>query len=139
VLLFGVVFVVIGVAFKFGAVPFHMWAPDVYQGCVPCAVVAFLGSVPKIAAFAMAMRILVEGLGGLGLGWQGWEGMLIILAVLSMAVGNIVAIAQTNIKRMLAYSTISHVGFILLGILAGNGAGQSAAMFYAITYALHST
>jgi len=135
VLLFGVVFVVIGVAFKFGAVPFHMWAPDVYQGA-PVAVVAFLGSVPKIAAFAMAMRILVEGLGGLGLGWQGWEGMLIILAVLSMAVGNIVAIAQTNIKRMLAYSTISHVGFILLGILAGNGAGQSAAMFYAITYAL---
>jgi len=135
VLLFGVVFVVIGVAFKFGAVPFHMWAPDVYQGA-PVAVVAFLGSVPKIAAFAMAMRILVEGLGGLGLGWQGWEGMLIILAVLSMAVGNIVAIAQTNIKRMLAYSTISHVGFILLGILAGKGAGQSAAMFYAITYAL---
>jgi NADH-quinone oxidoreductase subunit N len=135
VLLFGLVFVIIGIAFKFGAVPFHMWAPDVYDGA-PVAVVAFLGSVPKIAAFAMAMRILVEGLGDLGLGWQGWEGMLIILAVLSMAVGNIVAIAQTNIKRMLAYSTIAHVGFIFLGILAGKGAGHTAAMFYTITYAL---
>ncbi len=135
VLLFGLVFVVIGIAFKFGAVPFHMWAPDVYDGA-PVAVVAFLGSVPKIAAFAMAIRILVEGLGGLGLGWQGWEGMLIILAVLSLAVGNIVAIAQTNIKRMLAYSTIAHVGFIFLGILAGEGAGHTAAMFYTITYAL---
>ncbi len=135
VLLFGVVFIVIGIAFKFGAVPFHMWAPDVYHGA-PVVVTAFLGSVPKIAAFAMAMRILVEGLGALGLGWQGWEGMLILLAVLSMAVGNIVAIAQTNIKRMLAYSTIAHVGFILLGILAGNDDGRGAAMFYAITYAL---
>lgn len=135
VLLFGLVFVIIGIAFKFGAVPFHMWAPDVYDGA-PVAVVAFLGSVPKIAAFAMAIRILVEGLGGLGLGWQGWEGMLIILAVLSLAVGNIVAIAQTNIKRMLAYSTIAHVGFIFLGILAGEGAGHTAAMFYTITYAL---
>ena len=134
VLLFGLVFVVIGVAFKFGAVPFHMWAPDVYQGA-PVVVVAFLGSVPKIAAFAMAMRILVEGLGGLGLGWQGWQGMLILLALLSMAVGNVVAIAQTNVKRMLAYSTISHVGFILLGVLVGK-TGQGAAMFYAITYAL---
>ena len=135
VLLFGLVFVVIGIAFKFGAVPFHMWAPDVYHGA-PVVVVAFLGSAPKIAAFAMAMRILVEGLGGLGLGWQGWEGMFAILAVLSLAVGNIVAIAQTNIKRMLAYSTISHVGFIMLGLLSGNGDGYSAAMFYAITYAL---
>ena len=135
VLLFGLVFVIIGIAFKFGAVPFHMWAPDVYDGA-PVAVVAFLGSVPKIAAFAMAIRILVEGLGGLGLGWQGWEGMLIILAVLSLAVGNIVAIAQTNIKRMLAYSTIAHVGFIFLGILAGKGAGHAAAMFYTTTYAL---
>ena len=135
VLLFGLVFVIIGIAFKFGAVPFHMWAPDVYEGA-PVAVVAFMGSVPKIAAFAMAMRILVEGLGGLGLGWQGWEGMLIILAVLSLAVGNIVAVAQTNIKRMLAYSTIAHVGFIFLGVLAGEGAGHTAAMFYSITYAL---
>ena len=135
VLLFGLVFVVIGIAFKFGAVPFHMWAPDVYDGA-PVAVVAFIGSAPKIAAFAMAMRILVEGLGGLGLGWQGWEGMLIILAVLSLAVGNVVAIAQTNIKRMLAYSTIAHVGFIFLGIIAGKGAGFTSAMFYTITYAL---
>ncbi len=135
VLLFGLVFVVIGVAFKFGAVPFHMWAPDVYQGA-PVVVVALLGSAPKIAAFAMAVRILVEGLGALGLGWQGWEGMLTVLAVLSMALGNVVAIAQTNVKRMLAYSTISHVGFILLGILAGTTDGRSAAMFYAITYAL---
>lgn len=135
VLLFGLVFVIIGIAFKFGAVPFHMWAPDVYEGA-PVAVVAFMGSVPKIAAFAMAMRILVEGLGGLGLGWQGWEGMLIILAVLSLAVGNIVAVAQTNLKRMLAYSTIAHVGFIFMGVLAGEGAGHTAAMFYTITYAL---
>ena len=135
VLLFGLVFVIIGIAFKFGAVPFHMWAPDVYEGA-PVAVVAFMGSVPKIAAFAMAMRILVEGLGGLGLGWQGWEGMLIVLAVLSLAVGNIVAVAQTNLKRMLAYSTIAHVGFIFMGVLAGEGAGHTAAMFYTITYAL---
>lgn len=135
VLTFGLVFVLIGIAFKFGAVPFHMWAPDVYSGA-PMAVVAFLGSVPKIAAFAMAMRILVEGLGGLSLGWEGWQGMMIILAVLSMALGNIIAIAQTNIKRMLAYSTISHVGFIFLGLLAGAGKGHTAAMFYTITYAL---
>jgi len=135
VLLFGLVFVVIGVAFKFGAVPFHMWAPDVYDGA-PAPVVAFLGSVPKIAALAMAFRILSEGLAGLGLGWQGWEGMLTLLAVLSLAIGNLVAIAQTNIKRMLAYSTIAHVGFILLGLLAGKGQGHASAVFYTITYAL---
>jgi len=132
VLVFGLVFVVIGLAFKFGAVPFHMWVPDVYQGA-PTAVVLFLGSTPKIAAFALAMRLLVDGLGDLHADWQG---MLVILAVLSMALGNVVAIAQTNIKRMLAYSTISHVGFIFLGILAGTSKGYTAAMFYSIVYAL---
>ena len=132
VLVFGLVFVVIGISFKFGAVPFHMWVPDVYHGA-PTAVTLFLGSAPKIAAFALAMRLLVDGLGSLVVQWQD---MLIILAVLSMALGNLVAIAQTNIKRMLAYSTISHVGFIFLGLLAGTDKGYSAAMFYAITYAL---
>ncbi len=132
VLVFGLVFVVIGVSFKFGAVPFHMWVPDVYHGA-PTAVTLFLGSAPKIAAFALAMRLLVDGLGGLLVQWQD---MLIILSILSLALGNLVAIAQTNIKRMLAYSTISHVGFIFLGLLAGNDKGFSAAMFYAIVYAL---
>ncbi len=141
VMIFGIVFLVIGLAFKLGAVPFHMWAPDVYQGA-PTAVTLFLSSVPKIAAFALAMRMLVDGLSGLHGGalgpWQGWQGMLIILSVLSMGIGNLVAIAQTNIKRMLAYSTISHVGFIMLGILAGNKAGYTAAMFYTLVYALMS-
>ena len=132
VLVFGLVFVVIGVSFKFGAVPFHMWVPDVYHGA-PTPVTLFLGSAPKIAAFALAIRLLADGMGGLVVHWQD---MLIILAVLSMALGNVVAIAQTNIKRMLAYSTISHVGFIFLGILAGTDEGYGAAMFYAITYAL---
>ncbi len=132
VLVFGVVFVVIGLAFKFGAVPLHMWVPDVYEGA-PTSVALFIGSVPKIAAFALAMRLLVDGLGGLQADWQG---MLIILAVLSMGLGNLVAIAQSNIKRMFAYSTISHVGFIFLGILAGTPEGYGAAMFYAIVYAL---
>jgi len=132
VLVFGLVFVVVGLAFKFGAVPFHMWVPDVYQGA-PTAVVLFLGSTPKIAAFALAMRLLVDGLGDLHADWQG---MLVILAVLSLALGNVIAIAQTNIKRMLAYSTISHVGFIFLGILAGTSKGYTAAMFYSIVYAL---
>jgi len=132
VLVFGLVFLVIGIAFKFGAVPFHMWVPDVYHGA-PTAVTMFVGSVPKIAAFALAMRILVDGLGALHTDWQG---MLTILAVLSMAIGNVIAIAQTNIKRMLAYSTISHVGFIFLGILAGTNEGYTAAMFYTIVYAI---
>ena len=135
VLVFGLVFVVIGIAFKFGAVPFHMWAPDVYQGA-PVVVTAFLGSAPKIAAFAMAMRILADGLGGLGLEWQGWQGMLIILAALSLFIGNVVAIAQTNIKRMLAYSTIGHVGFIFLGLATADDKGYTSAMFYTIVYAL---
>jgi len=132
VLAFGLVFVVIGLAFKLGAVPFHMWIPDVYQGA-PTATTVFLGSAPKIAAFALAMRLLVDGLDSLQLDWQG---MLAILAVLSMAVGNLAAIAQANIKRMLAYSTISHVGFLLLGVLAAKPSGYTAAMFYAIVYAL---
>jgi len=132
VLVFGLVFVIIGIAFKFGAVPFHMWMPDVYQGA-PAPVVLFLSSAPKIAAFAMAARILIDGLEGLR---GDWSDILIILSVLSMGIGNLVAIAQTNVKRMLAYSTISHVGFIFLGLLAGTPAGYSAAMFYAIVYAL---
>jgi NADH-quinone oxidoreductase subunit N len=132
VLVFGLVFVVIGLAFKLGAVPFHMWMPDVYHGA-PTSVTLFVGSAPKIAAFALAMRLLVDGLGNLHADWQG---MLVILAVLSMGLGNVIAVAQTNIKRMLAYSTISHVGFILLGILAGTNEGYAAAMFYTIVYAI---
>jgi NADH-quinone oxidoreductase subunit N len=133
-LVFALVFIVVALAFKLGAVPFHMWIPDVYQGS-PTAVTAYISSAPKIAGFAIIMRLLVEGLGGLHADWQM---MLVILAVLSMAAGNIIAIAQTNIKRMLAYSTISHVGFILLGILAGTADGYSSAMFYTLAYAIMS-
>jgi NADH-quinone oxidoreductase subunit N len=133
-LAFGLAFLVVGVAFKFGAVPFHMWVPDVYHGA-PTAVTLFIGSAPKIASFALAMRLLVDGLGGMV---EQWRPMLIVLAILSLAVGNIVAIAQTNLKRMLAYSTISHVGFILLGVLAGTIQGYQAAMFYTLTYVLTS-
>jgi NADH-quinone oxidoreductase subunit N len=132
VLVFGLVFIVAGLAFKLGAVPFHMWIPDVYHGA-PTAVTLFISSAPKIAAFAFVMRLLVSGLEPLV---ADWRGMLIILAVLSMAVGNIAAIAQSNLKRMLAYSTISHMGFLLLGILAGSKNGYGASMFYVITYAL---
>ncbi len=132
VLVFGLAFIIVGLAFKLGAVPFHMWVPDVYQGA-PTPVTLYVGSAPKIAAFAMFMRLLVDGLEGLHADWQQ---MLIILSVLSMAIGNIVAIAQTNIKCMLAYSTIAHVGFILLGILAGTAEGYAAAMFYTLVYAL---
>ncbi|MEJ2467294.1 MAG: NADH-quinone oxidoreductase subunit N, partial [Candidatus Thiodiazotropha sp.] len=137
VMIFGIVFLVIGLAFKLGAVPFHMWVPDIYHGA-PTAVTLFIGSAPKIAAFALTMRVLVDGLSELHGGWEGWQGMLIILAVLSMGVGNLIAIAQTNIKRMLGYSTISHVGFILLGILAGTQEGYTASMFYTLVYALMS-
>ncbi|MCG6940153.1 MAG: NADH-quinone oxidoreductase subunit NuoN [Thiohalocapsa sp.] len=132
ILVFGLVFVIIGIAFKFGAVPFHMWIPDVYQGA-PAPVALFLSSAPKVAAFAMAVRILVDALAGLG---SDWSDILIILSVLSMGIGNVVAIAQSNIKRMLGYSTISHVGFIFLGLLAGTHEGYVAAMFYAVVYAL---
>jgi NADH-quinone oxidoreductase subunit N len=140
VLVFGVVFVVAGLAFKLGVVPFHMWVPDVYQGA-PTAVTLLLGGAPKLAAFAITIRLLVEGLFPLAIDWQQ---MLTVLAVLSMAIGNITAIVQTNLKRMLAYSTIAHMGFMLLGMLAGvvggnvSGAGNaySSALFYAITYVL---
>ena len=134
VLVFGLVFLVVGLAFKLGAVPFHMWLPDVYHGA-PTPVTLFIGSAPKMAAFALVIRVLAEGLGGLQADWQA---MLVILAVLSMAVGNVIAIAQTNLKRMFAYSTISHVGFLILGVLAGTAAGYAASMFYAIAYAIMS-
>jgi NADH-quinone oxidoreductase subunit N len=134
-LLLGLAFIVVGVAFKFGAVPFHMWLPDVYHGA-PTPVTLFVGSAPKIASFALAMRMLAEGLGG---AVGAWQDMLVVLAALSMVVGNVVAIAQANIKRMLAYSTISHVGFILLGVLAGNPAGYRAAMFYTLAYVIMTT
>ena len=134
VMVFGLVFIVVGVAFKLGAVPFHMWMPDVYQGA-PTAVTLYISSAPKIAAFAMVMRLLVDGLSGLHAQWQD---MLVILAILSMAVGNIFAIAQTNLKRMLAYSTIAHMGYLLLGILTGSEDGYAASMFYTIAYSLMS-
>jgi len=134
VLILGMVMVISGMAFKLGAVPFHMWVPDIYHGA-PTAVTLYIGSAPKIAAFAMIMRLLVEGLGGLQAQWQD---ILILMSILSMGIGNIIAIAQSNIKRMLAYSTISHVGFIMLGILSGTNIGYSAAMFYAIVYAIMS-
>jgi NADH-quinone oxidoreductase subunit N len=112
----GLVFLVAGLAFKLGAVPFHMWLPDVYQGA-PTPVTLYIGSAPKLAAFALTIRVLVDGLGELQ---SDWQQMLIVLAALSIVTGNVIAIAQNNIKRMLAYSTISHVGFILLGLLAGS-------------------
>jgi NADH-quinone oxidoreductase subunit N len=128
--LLGLAFVIVGVAFKLGAVPFHMWLPDVYQGA-PTATTLFIGTAPKLAAFALMMRVLVEGLGTV----QGaWSDILVLLAVLSIGLGNLAAIAQTSIKRMLAYSTISHVGFIILGFLPGTAAGYSSAMFYTVTY-----
>ena len=129
--LLGLAFVIVGVAFKFGAVPFHMWLPDVYQGA-RTPVTLFISTAPKLASFALAWRVMVEGLGGLH---GSWQDMVIVLSVLSLAVGNVAAIAQTNLKRMLAYSTISHVGFILMGFIAGTPQGVSAAMFYTIAYA----
>ena len=132
VLVVGLVFIVAGISFKLSAAPFHMWAPDVYQGA-PTAITLFIGSAPKLAAFGFVMRLLVDGLGEMVADWQG---MLIILAVMSMAVGNIAAIAQTNIKRMLAYSTISHMGFMILGFISADTNGYSSAMFYVISYVL---
>jgi NADH-quinone oxidoreductase subunit N len=131
-LVFGLVFIVAGLAFKFGAVPFHMWIPDVYHGA-PTPVTLFIGSAPKIAYFILAIRVLAEGLGAMV---ESWQHMLIVLSVLSMAIGNVVAIAQANLKRMLAYSTISNVGFVLVGILAGTTDGYRAAMYYTITYVI---
>jgi NADH-quinone oxidoreductase subunit N len=140
VLIFGLVFVVAGLAFKLGVVPFHMWVPDVYQGA-PTSVTLMIGGAPKLAAFAICIRLLVEGMLPLAFDWQQ---MLIMLSVASLLVGNLAAIAQTNLKRMLAFSTIAQMGFLLLGLLAGvvngnsNGAAAaySAAMFYAVTYVL---
>ena len=140
VLTFGIVFVVAGLGFKFGAVPFHMWVPDVYQG-TPTAVTLLIAGAPKLAAFAITIRLLAEGLIGLAFDWQQ---MLMVLAVCSLLLGNLVAIAQTNLKRMLAYSTISQVGFVLLGLVAGVVKGDAegaplaygSSMFYIITYVL---
>ncbi len=129
---FALTFVVVGLCFKLGAVPFHMWLPDIYQGS-PTSVTLFIGTAPKIAGFAMAIRLLVDGLGELQMEWSQ---MLIALSIASMVLGNIIAIAQTNFKRMLAYSTISHVGFILLGLLSGTANGYASAMFYTLTYTI---
>ena len=127
---FGLVFVVAGIAFKLGAAPFHMWIPDVYHGAATPATL-LVGGAPKIAAFAFVMRLLANGLQGLS---GDWQQMLVVLAVASMAVGNVVAIAQSNLKRMLAYSTISHMGFLLLGILSAGNSGYASAMFYLLVY-----
>jgi NADH-quinone oxidoreductase subunit N len=135
-LVFGMVFVVAGVAFKIGAVPFHMWVPDVYHGA-PTAVTVLIGSAPKLAALAFILRLLADALGAPQVIGE-WQSMLAILAFLSMALGNITAIAQSNIKRMLAYSTIAHMGFLLLGVLAGTPDGYGSAMFYAVVYVLMS-
>jgi NADH-quinone oxidoreductase subunit N len=142
VLVFGLVFIVAGIAFKLGAAPFHMWIPDVYQGA-PTAVTLMIGSAPELAAFAIAIRLLVEGLLPLAIDWQQ---MLLVLAVCSLAIGNLAAIAQNNLKRMLAYSTIGQMGFVLLGLISGvvNGVATpeamrvayGSAMFYVITYVL---
>jgi NADH-quinone oxidoreductase subunit N len=133
-LIFGISFLIVGVGFKFGAVPFHMWIPDVYEGS-PTSVTVFIGTASKLTAFALAMRLLPEALGA---SLPDWSQMLVVLAVLSMAIGNIVAIAQANLKRMLAYSTISHVGYVLLGILSGTAQGYQASMFYMISYVIVS-
>ena len=129
-LLFGMAFMIVGIAFKFGAVPFHMWSPDVYQGA-RTPVTLYIASAPKLAALALILRVLVDGLGDLHLAWQG---MIMVVAVLSLIVGNVVAIAQTNIKRMLGYSAIAHVGFILLAVFTGTEEGYAAALFYTLTY-----
>ena len=134
ILNFGLVFLVIGIAFKLGAVPFHMWVPDVYQGS-PTSVTMFLSTVPKIAAIALLIRLLIDGLGELQ---HYWADLFMILAVLSIAIGSLVALTQTNIKRMLAYSTISHIGFVLLGFVTGVEDGYGAAVFYVLAYILMS-
>ena len=132
ILLFGLVFIVSAIAFKLGAVPYHMWVPDVYDGA-PTAITLMIGSAPKIAAFAFMLRLLEGGLPGLEFDWQG---MLMVLSLLSMILGNLIAIAQTSIKRMLAYSTIANMGYMLMGFLTANLDGFSAAMFYVVVYAL---
>lgn len=143
ILVFGLVFLVAGIGFKLGVVPFHMWVPDVYHGA-PTAVTLFIASAPKLAAFAMALRLLVSGLFGMA---EQWQTMLLIMAVLSIGIGNLAAIAQTNIKRMLAYSGISHMGFMLLALMSGSlGDGNpvvaanaySSAMYYSVAYVIMS-
>ena len=134
ILIFGLVFVVVGLGFKLGAAPFHMWLPDVYHGA-PTSVTLFLGTAPKLVAFALFIRLLVGGLEPLAAHWQQ---MLVILTILSLATGNIIAIAQTNIKRMLAYSTIAHMGFFLLGMLAAGPNGYASALFYMLIYSVMS-
>ncbi len=126
----GIAFIIVGIAFKFGAVPFHMWLPDVYQGA-RSPITLYIASAPKLAALALTLRVLVEALGGLH---DVWADMIMVVAVLSLLVGNIVAIAQSNIKRMLGYSTIAHVGFILLAVFCGTAKGNAAALFYTLTY-----
>jgi NADH-quinone oxidoreductase subunit N len=144
ILVFGLVFLVSGIAFKLGVVPFHMWIPDVYHGA-PTAVTLFISSAPKLAAFAMALRLLVSGLFGLA---EQWQTMLMIMALLSIGVGNLAAIAQSNIKRMLAYSAISHMGFMLLALMSGTVGREtdpmalinaySSAMYYSVAYVIMS-
>ncbi|MFD0929748.1 NADH-quinone oxidoreductase subunit NuoN [Methylophilus glucosoxydans] len=134
VLIMGLVFLVAGIAFKFGAVPFQMWVPDVYQGS-PTPMTLLIGSVPKLAAYAMTVRLLVQGLHPLAMDWQD---MLMLMAVLSIIIGNFSAIVQTNLKRMLAYSTISHVGFILFGMMSANANGFASSFFYISAYVLMS-
>ena len=131
-IILGLVFIVVAVAFKLGAVPFHMWLPDVYHGA-PTAVTLFLGTAPKLAYFALVLRLLTYGMQG---ATEEWTQMLAVLAVLSLVVGNVVALAQTNLKRLLAYSTIANVGFIVLGFVAGTPAGYSAALYYTLAYVL---
>lgn len=128
----GLVFIVVAVAFKLGAVPFHMWLPDVYEGA-PTSVTLFIGTVPKIAYFALALRLLAQGLAGMR---TDWTQMLVPLAVLTLVIGNVLAIVQTNLKRMLAYSTIANVGFIVLGFVAGTPDGYAAALYYTLVYVL---
>ena len=134
VLNFALVFIVIGIAFKLGAVPFHMWLPDVYQGAATATTI-LIATTPKLAAFAMLIRLLVEGMGSLH---TDWYNMIMLLALASIILGNLTALAQTNIKRLFAYSTISHIGFILLGLLSGTADGYSAALFYTISYVVMS-
>ncbi len=133
-LTFGLVFLVVGIAFKLGLAPFHMWVPDVYEGAAT-PTTQFIGTAPKLAAFGMTMRLFVDGLEGLA---EQWQQMLIILAILSMGIGNLLALAQKNLKRMLAYSTIAHMGFLLLGIISATSAGYAGSMFYVTIYALMS-
>lgn len=134
ILIFGLVFLITGIAFKFGAAPFHMWVPDVYQGA-PTSVTLFIGSAPKIAALGMAVRLLVDGMPELVTQWQQ---VLIVIAVVSFGLGNIVAIVQSNLKRMLSYSAIAHMGYMSLGLLAATPFGYAAAMFYMLVYAVMS-